>query len=418
MYSYNGINWKSSTSPNENNIWQNVIWCPELLIFIAVGFYSLVVNNNPDIMISFNGKDWYSYTTSYTCRWTSIAWSSALSMFVSVANIGNNKYVTTSEMGLPASRNTILVNQSNMYTTSNYNNLIIASGRLGIGSTDPKYSLDVTNSARFDYIIGDGSQISNLNISNATIGVINSLILPTSGVTTGTYGNSLSVPSFTVDQYGRITSVSTFNINMVNTTNATNITSGILPVERLPVTINNPGNYGSQNNIPIINIDQYGRIISISSTPIIDLSNIVDTSNASNLTIGTLNSARLPSSGVISGDYGSSTYIPSLSIDNYGRITSARSIPYDTSNASNVTTGTLNVSRLPTTGITNVGTYGSSSSIPQITIDSYGRITSIIPYTVQSSQWINNGSNIYYSYGNIGIGKTNPSASLDITGTL
>jgi Chaperone of endosialidase len=45
-------------------------------------------------------------------------------------------------------------------------------------------------------------------------------------------------------------------------------------------------------------------------------------SNASNITVGTLSSARLPVSGAISGTYGSSSQVPVISVDSTGRITS------------------------------------------------------------------------------------------------
>lgn len=45
-------------------------------------------------------------------------------------------------------------------------------------------------------------------------------------------------------------------------------------------------------------------------------------------------------------------------------------------NASNLSTGTINVLRLPTSGVT-ANVYGNSSSIPVVTVDMYGRVTSI-----------------------------------------
>lgn len=45
-------------------------------------------------------------------------------------------------------------------------------------------------------------------------------------------------------------------------------------------------------------------------------------------------------------------------------------------NASNLSTGTINVLRLPTSGVT-ANVYGNSSSIPVVTVDTYGRVTSI-----------------------------------------
>lgn len=45
-------------------------------------------------------------------------------------------------------------------------------------------------------------------------------------------------------------------------------------------------------------------------------------------------------------------------------------------NASNLSTGTINALRLPTSGVT-ANVYGNSSQIPVVTVDTYGRVTSI-----------------------------------------
>lgn len=82
-----------------------------------------------------------------------------------------------------------------------------------------------------------------------------------------------------------------------------------------------------------------------------------DTSNASNISTGTLAAARLEASGVTARTYGTATVVPTIVVDDKGRITSVSntSISIDTSA---ITSGTLSVARLggtPTFTGLNVG---------------------------------------------------------------
>jgi hypothetical protein len=123
-----------------------------------------------------------------------------------------------------------------------------------------------------------------------------------------------------------------------------------------------------------------------------ELATVASTSNATNLTTGTLNSARLPTSGVAAATYGNATNIPSITVDALGRITSASNVAISasvantqitgliTSNqiasvANTQITGTITAAQLQNTGVAAT-TYGGASSIPAITVDAQGRITS------------------------------------------
>jgi hypothetical protein len=123
-----------------------------------------------------------------------------------------------------------------------------------------------------------------------------------------------------------------------------------------------------------------------------ELATVASTSNATNLTTGTLNSARLPTSGVAAATYGNATNIPSITVDALGRITSASNVAISAtvantqitglitsgqiaSVANTQITGTITAAQLQNTGVTAT-TYGGASSIPAITVDAQGRITS------------------------------------------
>lgn len=125
-------------------------------------------------------------------------------------------------------------------------------------------------------------------------------------------------------------------------------------------------------------------------------SSTLDVSNSPVTVSGTIN-VDLKTSGVISGIYGSESKIPILQIDSKGIITSATTIDVDIPTAGVTSIGiqssTINISGSPVTSSGNIsielnnsgasaGTYGNNLTVPQITVDQYGRITSILDITI------------------------------------
>ena len=87
-------------------------------------------------------------------------------------------------------------------------------------------------------------------------------------------------------------------------------------------------------------------------------------------------------------------------------------------NASNVDFGTLSTSVFPASGVT-IGTYGSSANVAQVTIDTYGRVTSATNVAITSSQWTGTPGNPIYYIPGVGIGSSSPAtANLQVTGNV
>jgi len=106
-----------------------------------------------------------------------------------------------------------------------------------------------------------------------------------------------------------------------------------------------------------------------------ELATVASTSSATNLTTGTLNSARLPTSGVAAATYGNATFIPSITVDTLGRITSASNVAISATVANTNITGNITASQIAPTAVTS-GSYGGTGNTVAIVIDPQGRITS------------------------------------------
>ena len=87
-------------------------------------------------------------------------------------------------------------------------------------------------------------------------------------------------------------------------------------------------------------------------------------------------------------------------------------------NASNIASGTLDASRLPTSGVSS-GLYGSGANVSQVTVDQYGRVTAASNIAITASQWTGAVGNPIYYQNFVGVGApTTPTATLQVTGNV
>jgi hypothetical protein len=198
--------------------------------------------------------------------------------------------------------------------------------------------------------------------------------LDDTAVTPGAYGDTSSIPVFTVDAQGRITAASEVTIS---TSIALSSDSGTDSVDLLSETLAISGGTGIETSI----VASSGEVV-----------------------------VKLSNTAVSSGGYGSATLIPVLSIDAQGRITAASStaVSVNTSFAGDTGSGDVGTGSTLTvaggTGLTTAfaagtltvtlddtttaqSSIGSATTIPVISVNAQGQITALTTTSINANSF-------------------------------
>ena len=354
-------------------------------------------NSNVAAYLSTNNYATQSYVTTQINTLTSGA-STALDTLAEIANALNNSNSTLATVAFTGNHSSLtnrptmslVANTYLVYDTSNVNLSSV------IGQPGPQGNIGNTGN-------------TGVSVTTATVTGAN-LIITLSNSTTIDAGN---VKGAKGDSGVGITSVSLVSSNLV--LNYSNTSTQDVGNIRGP-----QGNAGTNGvSISTATVNGSGNLIlTLSNASTVDAGNVRGadgTGDITGVTAGTGLSGggtsgavtlSLGTSGVTAGTYGNATTMPQFTVDTYGRITGVSNIAISAGGGSGdiegVTAGnglidggttgtvTLNVGAgagitvnadniALTSGVVSTGakTYGSATLIPQITVDTYGRVTSV-----------------------------------------
>ena len=272
-------------------------------------------------------------------------------------------------------------------TTAQNNNFIGASGELSVNTSN--------NSIRVhDGVTTGGTELATLgfaaNATNIIAGTISASRLPP----VVSFQDITATGNLTVS--GTVTTINTEEINLADNQIVLNSNHSGAPVQDAGLIVNR----GSSANVSIFwdETDDRWSVNTGSSTSIIHntgrdvvlgtetsgayVGNLVQGSGISLSGLGNEGATptiALATSGVSASTYGGPAVQSVITVDTFGRITSASNVTSTVANTN--ITGNIIASQIEPTGV-SASTYGGALAVPVIVVDQQGRITSASNATI------------------------------------
>jgi hypothetical protein len=209
--------------------------------------------------------------------------------------------------------------------------------------------------------------------SNVTLAIGNT------GVSSGTYGSSTQVPVLTINSQGQITAASstTFSVPFSGITGKPTTLAGYGITDAQPLSNNLTGLAGLGTSGLIVN-QTGGAYVSRSIVAGNGLTVTNGDGTSGNPTVA------MPNQSVTPGTYGSASAVPVITVDQQGRIATIGTIPSVTggtvtqiNTGTGLTGGPITVSgtvSIANTGVT-AAAYGTASAVPSFTVNAQGQLT-------------------------------------------
>jgi hypothetical protein len=245
-------------------------------------------------------------------------------------------------------------------------------------------------------------------------------VLPVSGVTAGTYGSTGNILAVTVDDKGIVTAVTetAFTQGDIQSVLAgTGLTGGgtsgvvTLDLDQTGVT---PGTYGDSGNVTQFTIDAVGRISNVTEVAIAGdiLGVVAGTGLTGGGTSGTV-TLDLEPSGVTAATYGTATSIPQITVDALGRVTTVTSLDVSDHTQSlswNAANTTLQIGGGNSVDLSSLADVSTTSIASLSDIDTLSGISN-----GQALLW--NTAESKFKYGNVsGGGASNAYKTITVSG--